>query len=167
MLREEGLGNCFYLALSFNGNINEAAFKVYGFIICNAKFSYNISVLVCLFCSFITFKLEYGKLIFYLLYEQQITAIEAEKVPQVPLRVYVYPCRTILLQKFNVQLLQERRIISSICFLHGGDIDCSDLLSCINFHMSQPSIKHTTSFYTEIKKTNILVKHLVCTICNN
>lgn len=67
-------------------------------------------------------------------------------------------------------LLQEHRIVSAVHVLHGlvrGDIDCFDLLSRISFYVSQCSIRHTISFYTDIRGTNTIVKSLVYIMCNN
>ncbi|CAH1983476.1 unnamed protein product [Acanthoscelides obtectus] len=113
------LGIYFDQHLTFNEHINQiisSAYRTYGFIIRNCK-SFDVLTLQTLYFSLVRYKLEYGSLIWSLIYKQYIDVVDKLQKKFLKFLCFkidgIYPTRgteyNILLHKFGIQSLEQRR----------------------------------------------------------
>ena len=164
------LGVVFKSTLSFKDHILEIIQKAYrsmGMIIRNCKDFKDIDTLKLLFITYVRPILEYGFLIWNP--HNDFLIKELEKIQRKYLkwlyykRYGLYPPMGInqchLLNEFNLLSLQNRRSIGDVCFLKkliNGNIDCPDLLKCMNFYVPRSTSRYRPTFYTDGARKEVL-----------
>lgn len=164
------LGVIFDPKLTFNNHIQKtvlSAYKSLGFVIRNSYGFSDESLLLLLFNTFVKSKLEYASIIWnpgYQIYCHSVESIQRKFLKFVSFKMdHVYPAvgtpNNVLLSRFNVLSLEERRKLQSLLFLHkiiNNTIDCSDILEQLNFHVPSTSIRQNLTFYLPTPRTNLL-----------
>ena len=77
---------------------------------------------------------------------------------------------SLLLRRFNMNSLQTRRNMFSVCFLYkllNNQVDCSLLLEKINFVVPRSNKRQTVTFYCDACRTNLLRRSPLFVMCNN
>jgi len=90
--------------------------------------------------------------IIFILFEKWLENIFICDISRLPHSEY-----TPLLIKLNMTSLAERRIIIDLKCLYkivNSLINCPDLLSCLNFNVSQYQTRSTKTFYIPFQRTN-------------
>ncbi|RYA68202.1 hypothetical protein DD592_26910 [Enterobacter cloacae complex sp. 2DZ2F20B] len=75
-----------------------------------------------------------------------------------------------LLQTFSINSLLKRRLYFSFIFLYkivSGNIDCQDLLKCINLLVPRVNARRYDTFYIFTARTNVRKFSPIYTICEN
>ena len=166
------LGVIFDCELNFTTHINEmvkSANKTLGFIYRNCKDFKSLHVLKVLYYSLVRPKLEYGSLVWhpiYVVHKHHIESIQRRFLKYLMFKTHgFYPPRGIdhgeLLQMFNCESLEFRRITAAVKFLYNlvwVKIDCTDLLGSINFLVPRAGVRLYLSFYNLNARTNVLRK---------
>lgn len=162
------LGIIFDSELTFNlhiDNMVSRAFRLLGFVIRNSCNFKNEKTLVRLFNVYVRSVIEYASLIWSPLYDVHINTIE--KVQKKFLRYLYYKkyniysfdiSYEILLNEFNFNKLETRRLISSALFAHklfNGKINCTFLLQQFKFLVPQYFNRSTSIFYISKPRTNL------------
>lgn len=175
------LGVLFDSKLSFAGHIHAKvaeASRAYGFIVRNCGSFGNILTLTTLYFAFVRSKLEYCSVVwspYYVCYKILIERVQRKFLKYLSFREDgTYPERgvayEILTSRFNIQTLHFRRHCASISFLykllHGG-IDCSALLSQINYYVPGFNSRSTAVFYCSRARTNLCLKSPLYVMCSN
>lgn len=177
------LGILFDAKFTFVAHINNIvakAQKTYGFIYRNGKDFTKIQTLKTLFFALVRSQLEYGSLIWNPVYQVHIKHIESVQRSFLKFLSFcedgVYPPRGFnhiqLLNKFYINSLQTRRIISGVRFiihLINYKIDCMWLLGKLNFLIPKYNSRQHNAFYCPPCYSNTLVKSPVvssCKACN-
>nr|CAH7744555.1 unnamed protein product [Callosobruchus chinensis] len=174
------LGVYFDSHLTFNHHIREivkSAYCTYGFIVRNCR-QFGTSTLLMLFLTLVVSKLEYGALIWspiYDLYKNSIERVQRRFLKYLCFKNdSVYPPRgcdySMLLSRFEVTSLTTRRELISVVFLYKmlhGSIDCSTLLSQLNFLVPRFASRLSKTFFSKKAQTNLLSKAPLNFMCYN
>lgn len=162
------LGVTFDSELTFNlqiDNIVSRAFRLLGFVIRNSCNFKNEITLIRLFNIYVRSVIEYASLVWSPLYETHKNTIE--KVQKKFLRYLYYKkydiycfdtSDEILLNEFNFQKLETRRLIASALFAHklfNGKINCTFLLQLFKILIPQYFSRSTCLFYISKPRTNL------------
>lgn len=175
------LGVIFDTQLTFIQHINKKtaeALKMLGFIIRNCLSFTNTEALKILYASYVRSKLEYGSLIwnpYYYCHKYALESVQRKFLRFLYFKTRNnYPERGIdndyLLQCFNLQSLEARRKYYSLSFLHKllhNEIDCSDLLSALNFLVPRQQSRQYLTFHIDTARTNVFFKSPIHTMCIN
>lgn len=162
--------------LIFNKHIESIvhrSYKMLGFVLRISKVFSNPRTIVMLYFALVRSTLEYASPIWNPQYKVYIDSIE-----HIQNKFIKY-----LTFKFNnnfectFQTLQQRRAIADLTFIHrilNNSIDCTELLSLINFNIPSRRTRHTALFHTLNYKTNAATNspinralHTFNNICQN
>ncbi|GBN34446.1 Retrovirus-related Pol polyprotein from transposon opus [Araneus ventricosus] len=162
------LGTIFDTKLDFSQHINSMVSRAYrrlGILKRKTKeFSSEIALKV-LYYAHVRSSLEYCRIIWDLIYRNKIEIIE--RIQNNFLRYLLYKKNGIYLQDvsssylrdmFNIPSLCSRRDVSCVLFFYkviNGSIDCTDILSAINFAVPARSLRNQGSFpnvYSRFKR---------------
>lgn len=171
------LGIIFDDKLNFNNHIeklNQSCFKTLGFVFRITRDFQGTESIMKIYNALIRTKLEYASVIWnpYYLYQK----LSVEKVQKRCLR-YCYFKQTgygfrgeysDLLQNFNTELLEKRRMMQQFVFLFkiiNGVIDDLNLLNRINFYIPQVGLRRPPTFKSEIVKTNYSKNSPIIRLC--
>lgn len=161
-------------------NITNSALKALGFIMRNCSTFSNELALKQLYFALVRSKLEYCSLIWFPIYDEyklKVENIQRRFLKFLNLKIWgFYPQRgydhSILLNNFNVQSLEARRIINSQLFLYKllhNLVDAPVLLENINFNAPMVHVRHMVPFYLPTPNTNMLLKlptYIMCSCYN-
>lgn len=158
--------------------VTKSAYSRLGFIIRNTRCFSDIKTLNTLYFSFVRSKLEYGSLVWYPLYQIHIAALENVQRKFLKLISFkldgIYPQQGVshhqLLDRFNLQSLESRRIIHSIIFafkILRNKIDLPDILAKFNFNVPRYSSRNPCALYCPAAKSNVMLKSPLYTMCSN
>ena len=178
------MGVVFDSKFSFNDHITEivsSASRLMGYFVRNWSSYSNLECMKILYCAFIRSKLEYASLIWYPIYQNSILKIES--VQRRALKYWYFKCsgqypergfdHGILLDFFGIETLKIRRDTHAVTFLYkllNNKIDCSPLLSKVNFHVPRIESRHSVTFYCDVPHTNVMCRspvHVMCAIFNS
>lgn len=174
------LGVCFDTKLSFAthvDNIIKESLKTYGFISrCAHDFS-DPEVLKTLYFAFVRSRLEYASLVWCPHYNTYVDVLEKVQRRFLKFLAFTedktYPERgfphRVLLERFSVTSLEQRRKTSSLVFLFKllhGDISCTSLIDKLVFHAPRDASRHKRCFYLRTPRTNILKFSPLYRICD-
>lgn len=174
------LGVVFDSKLSFIPHICQViskSFSIYGFIYRNCREFTNTNTLTHLFFALVRSRLEYAAIIWSPLYNIHISNLEAVQRHFLKFLSFrqngIYPPRgydnELLLSNFGLISLRVRRSILAVKFLHGlinNYVDCSWLVSQINFRVPRLGARDLTTFYCVTNNTNLLRKSPVQSMCD-
>ena len=175
------LGVIFDRCLSFKDHINftiASALKSLGFIIRNCKGIGNTYIMKLLYYSFVRSKLEYCSLIWSPAYAIHIINVENIQRRFVKYLCFIedgiYPItgypQNVMLQRFHMFNLENRRIIHSIIFLYKimhNMFDCPHILEQLNFHIPRIASRNCETFYLPTPRTNLLKFSPLYFMCKN
>lgn len=175
------LGVIFDSKLSFTNHINaitSECSKSLGSIIRNSRDFMKINTLKLLYFSFVRSRVEYCSVIWSPQYNVHIINLEKLQrrfLKYISFRVDgVYPYigfpQSELLNRFTVNSLANRRVISQLIFLYKvihNFIDCSDILDRVNFHVPRLSSRHRALFSTSTPRTNVQRFSPLFQVCDN
>lgn len=175
------LGVIFDNKLSFVNHIDALICdvnKTLGFIIRNGRDFSNISTLKLLYTSFLRSKLEYASPVWqpcYNIHSSKLESVQRHFLKFLYLKTQgIYPPigfpQSDLLQMFSMSNLSERRNDFAINFLKKVihyDIDCSEILQRLNFHIPRINSRHNQTFYLAIARTNILKFSPIYSMCSS
>lgn len=175
------LGIVFDSKLTFNEHVLEIVAKTsktYGFIYRNCREFSDDNSLCILYFSLIRSRLEYGALIWFPIYNIYINYLESVQRRFLKFLCFridgVYPPRgydqALLLDKFNFNSLNTRRVIITVKFLYNifsNHIDCSWLLSKIQFLTPRLNSRHSLVFHCPRSRTSVLSRSPISLMCYN
>lgn len=175
------LGVMFDSKLCFDHHISyiaNSSFKTLGFIIRNTLSFNNANALKCLYFSLIRTKLEYCSIVWYPYYnvqKKQLEDIQRKFLKFLHFRIYgSYPVRgysqSLLLATFSLHSLDLRRKLSSIRFLYllcHNKIECSFLLSLLDFHVPRQASRYDKLFHLSRPRSNIRYKSPIYIMSSN
>ena len=158
--------------------IMSSALKNLGFIIRNCRKFQDTETIKPLYFSFVRSKLEFASIIWSPGYNIHTVALEKIQRRFLKFLFFLsfghypnrgYPHET-LLDMFNVESLEQRRVASSLIFLHKlvtGSIDCSSLLAELDFHVPRLHIRNNDTFYFPTARINLQKFSPIFTMCRN
>lgn len=175
------LGITFDSELNFNKHVENvviSSYKNLGFIIRNTKGFNDTKVLITLYNSLIRSRLEYSSIIWqsgYNIYNNNLENVQRRFLKYVSFRMDgVYPAVGVpeqqLLERFSFLSLKDRRKQHSLVFLFkivNNQLDCSDILNQINFHIPRLEARNTLMFYLPTPRTNLLKFSPLYLMCEN
>ena len=178
------LGVMFDESFNFNEHLQKttlSASKSLGFILRNGRAFENLSTLGVLFDSFVRSKLEYAAIIWHPIYQVGVDLLESVQRRFVKYLAFrqdgTYPARgtpqSLLLGRFSLISLDDRRKMMAICFLYkliNNKIDCISLLNQLTFCVPRQNSRHPSTFYCERPNNNILTRsplYFMCNLFNN
>lgn len=149
--------------------ITNSAAKLLGFIIRNCKQFSNVNTLKTLYFSLVRSKIEYGAIIWnpiYNVHSESLERIQRKFMKYLAFKVdHHYPeqgySNDLLLSRFDMQSLKNRRTIMFLIFLYklvNYAIDCPTLLSKINFKIPRLEARQNVLFYCPTSHTNVKQK---------
>lgn len=137
------------------------AYKALGFVLRASSCFSNIKTIKILYCTYVRSILEYCSQVWnpqYDCYEARIERIQKRFINYLQFRTHVFDsdyeqsCR-----RFHLLPLSWRRDIADIAYfinIINGKVDCSDLLSKINFRVPTFSTRKISPFAIPLAKTN-------------
>src|SRR5436190_9105229 len=178
------LGVIFNFDLTFERHISSICCRVskrLGFITRTSKYFKNIQTLRLLFCALIRPLLEYAAPVWAPYQAKHCMTLERIQ-HRFLRRASVYTCRPMrfndhcydyMQNELKLLSLENRRIIIGQLFLYGllnGRVDCSALLSRINFHAPMRALRHSAIFQIERHRTlygRLKPLNRICIIANH
>lgn len=175
------LGVTFDRNLSFNEHVNltvSSALKSLGFVIRNCKGFNNVDIMKLLYFSYVRSKLEYCSLVWSPGYATYINNIESIQRRFVKYLCFIedgnYPTigysQSIMLERFDMSNLENRRIIHSIVFLYKiihSIFDCPSILEQLHFRVPRIESRNRETFYLSTPRTNLLKLSPIHFMCKN
>lgn len=139
-------------------DITNRAYNTLGFIIRSSSCFVKSQTLIDLFSAYIRSRLEYASVVWSPTYKVHILSIETLQRKFLKYLVFredgSYPPRGFpqvsLLGRFSLQSLENRRMFVSVVFLHKlvtAVLDCSFLLSLLNFRVPRSNSRQQDVFY--------------------
>lgn len=131
-----------------------------------------------LYYSYVRSKIEYASIVWFPFYRCHIATIESVQRKFLKFLYFKeygsYPERgfshDVLLNTFDVTLLEVRRVISSCTLIYKilhNELDCCDLLHALNFHVPQYSARRVADFVLPLARTNIMLRSPLYVMCSN
>ncbi len=147
-------------------NIVGKAGKMFGFIVRNCKGFNNVLPLIQLFNSLVRSRLEYCSTAWFPYYDYQIRLLENVQRKFLKYLYFkdegVWPVRNyphvVLLERYKLNTLQCRRVVSALIFLHkllNNKIDCGEFLSGLKFYVPRLNNRYSVTLYSSTPRTNI------------
>lgn len=175
------LGIYFDNKLTFSKHIDttvSSSMRTLGFILRLGQDFRSNDVLIKLFFTYVRSKLEYCSLTWNPIYDchiQSIESVQRKFLKYLTFRIDGrYPHRGIdnsyLLKSFNFNSLKFRRHFYSLKFLYlllHNNVDCSDILSQLNFLIPRVSNRNSLTFYNPAAHTNLMLKSPIYVMCSN
>ena len=162
------LGVIFSSNLTFDTHIRSAsarASRQLGFVLRSSKHFKSVQTLKILYCALVRPLLEYCSPLWAPYQRNQCSMLEriqhhflrrASAHMNKPMKIQDH-CYTSILQELNLVSLENRRAFIDMLLLFrivNGLVDCSDLLSCIKFHIPMRSLRGNAFFHEETHRTS-------------